>query len=130
MAQKESSVERTEKYSMLNLMPAQLAAMGKKQIDEFIKMQTELLDKLQDTNRQWLDRAQTEADLASEFASKLSAARSIPEAMTACQEWSSRRFAIMAEDSKHLVEDSQKFIETGARLMSNAWAAKNGGISP
>jgi hypothetical protein len=62
--------------------------MGKKRIDEFVKMQAELLDKLQETNRQWLDRAQSEANLASEFASKLAAARSIPDAMTAFQEWS------------------------------------------
>ena len=44
-------------------------------------MQGELLDKLQETNRQWFDRAQLETNLASEFASELTAARSLPEAM-------------------------------------------------
>lgn len=128
MAQKETS-ERTEKSSLPNLMPAQFAAMGQNQIDEFIKMQTELLDKLQDTNRQWFNRMKSEADLASEFAAKLAAARSIPDAMTACQEWFTRRFEMMAEDGKHLLEDSQKFIEAGARLMSNGGSTKSGGTT-
>jgi len=72
---------------------------------------------LQETNRQWFDRAQAEANLASEFASKLTAARSIPEAMATCQEWTSRRFEMMAEDGKHLFADTQKFMEAAARLV-------------
>ncbi|MGA2842776.1 MAG: phasin family protein [Steroidobacteraceae bacterium] len=125
MAQKASP----EKSASPNLVPVQFAAMGKKQIDEFVKIQTELFDKLQVTNRQWFDRAKSEADLASEFAAKLGAARSIPEAMTACQEWSSRRFEMIAEDGKHLLEDSQKFMETGARLLSTGWSTENVGGS-
>lgn len=127
MAKKETHTERPEESA--GLVPAQFAAMGKKQIDEFVKMQAELLDQLQETNRQWLDRAKSEADLASEFAAKLGAARSIPEAMTACQEWSTRRLEMMAEDGKHLLADSQKFIEKGARLLSGGWPAQSGGIS-
>jgi hypothetical protein len=42
-----------------------------------------------------------------------------------CQQWSSRRFEMMAEDGKHLVEDGQKFMTMGARLLSNGWATKN-----
>jgi hypothetical protein len=103
--------------------------MGKKRIEDFVNAQTELFEALQATNRQWLDRAQTEANLASEFAAKLTAARSIPDAMTACQDWTTRRFELMAEDGKHLLADSQKFIETGARLLSNDWLTKGGGLS-
>lgn len=33
--------------------------MGRKRIEEFVDMQTELLDKPQETNRQWFDRAQS-----------------------------------------------------------------------
>ncbi len=64
-------------------------------------------------------RVQSEADLASEFASQLIAAHSIPDAMTACQKWTTRRLELMAEDGKHLVSDAQKFIEMGTRLLSN-----------
>ncbi len=127
MAQKESQSERTEKSSLPNLVPAEFAAMGKKRMEEFANAQTELLDKLQEANRQWIGRMQSEANLASEFAAKLTAARSIPEAMTACQEWTSRRFEMMAEDGKHLLADTQKFMETGARLLSNGWMSSRPG---
>lgn len=57
--------------------------MGKKRVEEFVNTQRELLEKLQEMNRQWFDRAQSETNLASELASKLTVARSIPEAMAA-----------------------------------------------
>jgi len=129
MVQKETQTGRTEKSSPLSLAPIQLAEMGKKRIEEFVNMQTELLDKLQETNREWFDRAQSEANLVSEFAAKLSNARSIPDAMAACQEWTSRRFEMMAEDGKHLLADTQKFMETGARLVPNGWLTNAGGGS-
>ncbi len=125
MVQKES--ERTKKSSSPNLIPADFAAMGKKRIDELVNMQTKLLSELQETNRQWFDRAQAEADLASEFAAKLTAARSIPEAMAAYQEWTSRRFVMMAEDGKHLLADTQKFMEVGTRLLSSGSLINGGG---
>ena len=129
MAQKESHTERTEKSSSPNLMPTEFAEMGKKRVEEFVNTQTELLEKLQEMNRQWLDRAQSETNLASEFASKLTAARSIPEAMAAYQEWASRRFEMMAEDGKHLFADAQKFMEAATRLLPNASLIKGGGGS-
>jgi hypothetical protein len=115
--QKES--ERSGKSSWPNLMPAGFGEMGRERVEEFANIQRELLGKLQEANRHWFDRAQEEANLASDFAAKLTAARSLPEAMSACQEWTSRRFEMMAEDGKHLLADSQKLMEAGARLLSN-----------
>jgi hypothetical protein len=120
--EKESShAKPTEKSVPRSPFPAEFATMGTKRMEDFVNAQTELFDVLQETNREWLDRIQSEATLASEFASKLTAARSIPDAMTTCQDWTSRRFELMAEDSKHLLANTQKFIETGARLWSNGW---------
>ena len=127
MAQKESHTERAEKSSYANPMPTEFAEMGKKRIEEFVNTQTELLERLQEMNRQWFDRAQSEANLASEFASKLTAARSIPEAMATYQEWTSRRFEMMAEDGKHLLADTQKFMEAATRLLPNGSLIKGGG---
>ncbi len=64
MAQKEAYNERTEKPSL----PVEFAGIGKRRIEDCVNAQTELLDKLQETNRQWLERMQSEANLASEFA--------------------------------------------------------------
>ncbi len=127
MAQKESHAERTEKSSLPNLMPTEFAELGKKRIEEFVNTQKELVEKLQEMNRHWFDRAQAEANLASELASKLTATRSIPDAMAAYQEWASRRFEIMAEDGKHLLADIQKFMEATTHLLPNGSLIKGGG---
>jgi hypothetical protein len=112
--------ERTEKLQF-NFPPAEFAATAMKRFGEFTKAQTEQLSNLQETNRQWLERVQAEASLASELISKLTAARSIPDAMSAYQEWGSRRLAMMAEDTKHLMDNTQKFMQTSARLIANGW---------
>jgi hypothetical protein len=54
--------------------------------------------------------------LASEFTAKLTEARSIPEAMSASQEWATRRLQMMAEDGQQLAAVIQKLAETSARL--------------
>jgi hypothetical protein len=116
-----------EKSSSPNLMPAEFAEMGKRRVEEFVHTQTELVEKLQEMNRQWFDRAQSEANLASELASKLTAARSIPDVMAAYQEWASRRFEMMAEDGKHLLADTQKLTEAATHLLPNGSLFKGGG---
>jgi len=119
----------TEKFAVFNLTPADLAAEAKRRIEEFADAQTKQLDKLQETNRLWLDRMQAEANLASEFASKLAAACSLSEAMFTCQDWGKRRVEIMAEDTKHLLDDAQTFIQIGARLLTKTWQGKRPGVS-
>ena len=119
----------TEKFAVFNLTPADLAAEAKRRIEEFADAQTKQLDKLQETNRLWLDRMQAEANFASEFASKLAAARSLPEAMFTCQDWGKRRIEMMAEDTKHLLDDTQTFIQIGAQLLTKTWQGKRPGAS-
>jgi len=101
-------------------MLTQLAELGKKRVEDYANVQTDLLDKIKEMSRQWLTRAQEETRIASEFAAKLTEARTIPEAMAVCQECTTRRFEMMAEDGKHLLADSQKFMQVGARLLSSA----------
>lgn len=127
MVQREAHGERTERSSPVNPMPGEFAAMGKKRLEELANAQREFLDKLQETNRQWFDRAQAEPRLASEFAAKLTAARTMPEAVAACQEWATRRFEMMAEDGKRLMADTQAFMEAGVRLLSNGSSLNGGG---
>ena len=118
---------RKEKPSWPTLMPTEFAGIGKKRVEEFVDAQTELFQKLQEMNRQWFDRAQSEANLASELASKLTAVRSIPEAMAAYQGWASRRFEMMAEDGKHLLADTQKFMEAATHLPNASLIKGDGG---
>jgi hypothetical protein len=127
MAQSQS--ERAENFVPFNLTAADIAAETKKQIEEFANAQTKQLDRLQEANRLWLDRIQAEANLASEVASKLSSARSLPEAMTACQYWGKRRVEMMAEDTKHILDDTQNLMQMSAQLLAKTWQGKRAGVS-
>ncbi len=80
-------------------------------------------------NRHWFDRMQSEANLTSKFWSKLAAARSIPDAMTAYQEWAGRQFEMIAEDRKHPLADYQMLTETGAHRLWNGRQSKSSGVS-
>jgi hypothetical protein len=113
---------------VLNWGPAAFAAGAKERLDNLTSAQTELLDLLRTTNQQWLDRMQAEARLASEFAAKLAATRSMPDAMAVCQDWSSRRFAMLAEDAGHVLDDTQKFMQTAAHVVTAGFAAKGPAI--
>lgn len=119
MAQTENHPWGKEGQLLPNLTLSGLAALGKKNVEEFAKAQSELLNTMQDAHRRWLDRVQSEATLASEFTRKVTTCRSIPDAVAACQEWTGRRLEMMADDSKHLLNDSRKVMERGARLLSD-----------
>jgi hypothetical protein len=120
MAQREGYAERTEIFAAPNLqMFPEMAEIGKKRVENFVDAHRELLNKLQETNRQWFDRMQSEVKVTSDCANKVMSARSIPEAMTAWQEWANRQLEMTADDAKHLVSDGQKFIEASTRLLSS-----------
>jgi hypothetical protein len=119
MAQKE---QRTSaKSAMPNLEPTQLAEMGKKQVEAMVDMQQELINAIEEVNRVCAARVKAETDLATEFASKLSAARSIPDTAAIYQEWLTRRMELFAEDSRRFAADTQKFMAASARLLSKGW---------
>jgi hypothetical protein len=111
---------RAERPSSLNPAPT-MAAMGKKHFDELAKIQSDLLEEIREANQNWLDRMQSEATLASEFSSKLTASHSIADTTTACQEWAKRRMELFNEDGQRLMNNSQKFIEKAAQFLSDGW---------
>jgi phasin protein len=118
MARTESQADKTQRY---NFLFPEIGAITKQRVDELIQSQTQCLQEIQEANRHWFERMQSEATLASEFANKLAVARSLPETASVCQEWTSRRMELAAEDAKSLSGYSQKFAEIGARLLSNGW---------
>lgn len=129
MAKAESRTERQGEPSPPNVLFGNFSALSAKRVDECLSAQAALVKMFDAMNRQWLDRMQSEANLASDFAAKLRVARTFPDAMAICQEWTSRRLELMAEDGKHLLADAQKFIEAEGRLMSNGWPSVSGGSS-
>lgn len=129
MAQQGNKSEMSAKASLLSQLPAAFADATEKRFKELANAQSELFERVQEMNREWLVRMQAETNLASEFASKLSSARSIPDAMTAWQEWGARRFEMMAEDTKYVLDDTQKFMQTGAHMLANGFASKGPGLT-
>jgi hypothetical protein len=119
MGHTETYSARTENPPPFGLTLPGLAALGKKRVEELARAQADLLITMKDAHRRWFDRMESEARLASEFTRKVTSCRSIPDAVTACQEWTGRRLEMMADDGKRLLVDSQRMMETGARLLSD-----------
>ena len=119
MANEETQSERATKSAFMYTMPVEFAALGKKRMEDFVDAQKDFFDDLVQTNWKWIDRFQSETQLASEFFSKVAAARSIPDALSVCQEWTSRRIGMMVDDSEQFAADTRKFLDRGAHLMPN-----------
>jgi hypothetical protein len=115
MAQDQIQSERLSKVPLLNQIPVQFGEIGKKKFEQLTRVQAELFDQVQDANKQWLDRAQKEINLGTEFVSNLSSARSIPEAMTAVQHLGACRLEMMMEDTRHFLSNTQKLMFAIAR---------------
>ena len=126
MTQKETRANKTEKSSPLNLISPELAAMGKRRIEELAEAQSELFEKFQEINQNWFDRIQSEATLVSEIAAELTSSRSISEATAAYQGCIDKHIEMAAEDAKQLLAVGQKFMEMRARMLSNGWQVNGG----
>jgi hypothetical protein len=96
-----------------------LVGFGAKRIETFMAVQKQLVEIFEELNRDQLARAKQETELASEFAGKVTSARSIPDIMTAYQEWLSKRMTLFTEDGRKLFDDSQKVVNATMRLLSN-----------
>ena len=121
MAQRERHTDEAEKTSASYQIPPELATMGIKPFEELVAIQSEQLKKLQEVVGNCFDRMQSEATLTSEFAAKLTAARSIPEVATACQGWTNHHMEMAVTDAKRIFADVQQLAEAGVRLWSNGW---------
>lgn len=79
----------------------------------------ELFDRLNGSNLYWFERVRSETNLAAEFAAKLKESRSIPAAITSCQQWARIRLEMLAEDGARFLTDMHKVLETTASLRSS-----------
>jgi hypothetical protein len=113
--------ERPIKATTSKLLPPGLAEAGKKRVEDMIDLQSEVFDYLQEMNRHWFAHLQSEAAIASEFANKFTAARSLPETATLYREWAKRRIELFAQDGQRFLADTDKLVETGARVLADGW---------
>jgi hypothetical protein len=118
MTQKESQT-RTTSPSKGNVVQAE--CLG--------RFQAELLEKIHEVNRHWLERVQSEATLAAEFAAKMGAARSLPAAATIYQEWARRQLKLTVEDARYAISTGQALMDMGSRLLQGEDKGKSSIVS-
>jgi len=125
MTQNASNLENGM-LSAAPLVRPEMIDFAKKKMEELLEVQKEIMQTLEGINRDMFDRAKAKADIASEFVSKLSTVRSVPDATAVYQEWARREMELFAEDGRHMFENGEKFLKASRRLFENgAKAAAN-----
>jgi hypothetical protein len=110
----------SEKAVAAGLVNAPFAEMGVKSVAAGLRMQTELFETFQDISGDWFARATSEAELAFKLPRQLTNARSVPDALSAYQEWLGEWMSMRGEDGRRLVSDGRKIMDTGVRCFTNA----------
>lgn len=117
-SQSSGGSEENSELLMMNFVPAELAEIGKKRIEAIMEIQKEFLSTFEAINQAWFDRAKSVANLTTELVTKLSSARSMPETATAYQDCMGKRMEMLADDSRRMFADSQKFLHLGTRILA------------
>ncbi|MBG0797187.1 hypothetical protein IYX23_05730 [Methylocystis sp. L43] len=99
---------------------AEVAAEGRRRLEDFSEARTEIWDCLQDANRVLMERMQQEAALTAELASKLTASRSFSETASVLQNWTSKHIEMTTEDTRRLFSDAQQMLNASTRFWSNS----------
>lgn len=91
--------------------------------DAALVLQKALLESYEQASRAWLARVQSEVALWSELATKLTATRSVPEALEACTKSVSQRMQMAADDGRQLTDEAQKITQKFTQAIGNGWPA-------
>ena len=111
---------RSQKRSAGNGQESSFGVMGAGGVMAGLRLQKEMFEVLSRVGRDWFARATSEVELASTLPNKLTAVRSVPDALSAYQEWLSEWTNRCGEDSYRIVSDSQKIINASVRCFGNA----------
>jgi phasin protein len=114
MTQKETLADTAT--SAIPMMHPEILDLARQRIGALFTAQKELMETLEGINHDIFNRARAEAELASEFVGKLSAARSMPDATTTYQEWANRELELLAEDGRHMFANGEKMMQVSRRL--------------
>jgi hypothetical protein len=110
---------RSDAAGAAETFSSRMADAGAGNFNAGLRMQTEMFDTLHTIGNQWLERKTHEAELALNLPNRLAGARSLPEAVSAYQEWLSEWLAMCDEDGRRFVSDSQRIVATGMRCFTN-----------
>jgi hypothetical protein len=114
---------RSERSASASAVNQPFADIGPRSVTAGLRLQKEMLDVFSDIGRGWFTRATSEAELAFGLPNKLTAARSMPDAVSAYQEWLGEVMNMLGEDSRRLISDSRKIIDAGVRCFAHTTPA-------
>ena len=99
-----------------------LSGFGKAQTEGILNLQKEFLEIYEQASRAWLDRVKSEVELWSRLGAKLTAIRSLPDALEAYQKCLGERMQMAAEDGKRLFDECQNITQkTAGSLNGGRW---------
>jgi hypothetical protein len=90
---------------------------GRERSEAAIALQKAVLESYEEASSVWLARMQAEVSLWSELANKMSAARSVPEALETYAKCVSQRMQMAVEDGTRLVEEAQGISQKIAKSL-------------
>jgi hypothetical protein len=94
--------------------------MGVGNVKAALRLQTEIFDVLHDISRNWVARATSEAEFAFRLPNKLTAAQTVPDALSAYHGWLNEWMNMCSEDSRRFIADSQRIVDKSVGCFSGA----------
>ncbi len=98
-----------------------LLKLGREQTEATFKIQKDVLEAYEEASRAWLARVRSEVELWSQLATKVTATRSIPEALSAYQEPVVQRIGMAAEDGNRLSDDCRQIMAKITNSLTKGW---------
>ena len=113
MAKETTTAGKADTQSFLN--------WGQERTEAAMVLQKELLRAHEEASRAWLARVQSEVALWSDLATKLTATRTVPEALETYSKCISQRMEMAADDGRKLADEAQKITQKITKSLGNGW---------
>jgi hypothetical protein len=94
---------------------------GQERTGAALALQKELLASYEQVNRAWLARVQSESGLWSDLATRLTATKTVPEALEAYWKCVSEQMKMAADDGRLLADEAQQITQKITKALSNGW---------
>jgi ABC-type uncharacterized transport system involved in gliding motility auxiliary subunit len=97
---------------------------GQERTGAALTLQKELLASYEQVNRAWFARVQSEVGLWSDLATKLTATKTVLEALEAYAKCISDRMKMAADDGRLLSDEAQQITQKITKALGNGWLTR------
>ncbi len=97
---------------------------GQERTEAALSLQKELLQSYEQASQAWLGRVKSEVALWSDVATKLTAARTVPEVLETYSKCVSERMKMAVDDGRRLADEAQQITQKITKSLGNGgWPA-------